>query len=129
MDTNTKTDTNTTVEANSTTEMTTTADTTNAGTTINVTMQDTTPAYTIQAKEKRVNKNIFVWVFAFLLGCFGVDRFVRGQVGLGILKILTLDCFGIWWTVDFIIALVKAYSSNHFGDEKEMLFINGKYAR
>ena len=31
--------------------------------------------------EKRVNKHVFAWVFCFLLGELGVDRFVRGQVG------------------------------------------------
>ena len=29
--------------------------------------------------EKRVNKHVFAWVFCFLLGELGVDRFVRGQ--------------------------------------------------
>ena len=30
--------------------------------------------------EKRINKHVFAWVFCFLLGELGVDRFVRGQV-------------------------------------------------
>ena len=38
--------------------------------------------------EKRFNKNLFVWVFAFLLGELGIDRFMRGQVGLGVLKLI-----------------------------------------
>ncbi len=32
---------------------------------------------------KTMNKHVFVWVMCFLLGNLGVDRFVRGQIGLG----------------------------------------------
>ena len=82
-----------------------------------------------QAKETKINKHVFVWVGAFLFGGFGVDRFMRGQIGLGICKILfgwlTL---GIWELVDFIIALVKVYGSA-FGSVDDVTFINGKYAK
>ena len=80
------------------------------------------------AKETRVNKHIFAWVFNFLLGYLGIDRFIRGQIGLGILKLLTVGGFGFWSFIDWVIALVKAYGSA-FGAEEDLLFINGKYAR
>lgn len=84
---------------------------------------------TIVAKEKSLNKHVFVWVGAFLFGGLGVDRFMRGQVGLGIVKLLfgwlTL---GIWALIDFIIGLVKVYGQA-FGQEENVLFVNGKYAR
>ena len=76
--------------------------------------------------EKRINKHVFVWVFTFLIGGLGVDRFVRGQIGLGVLKLLTGGGCGIWALVDWIIALIKAYGSAYAGSE-EFVFENGKY--
>lgn len=50
---------------------------------------------------KTVNKHFFVWLGSFLFGGFGVDRFMRGQVGVGICKLLfNWAIFGIWSFVD-----------------------------
>ena len=76
--------------------------------------------------EKRINKHVFVWVFTFLIGGLGVDRFVRGQIGLGVLKLLTGGGCVIWALVDWIIALIKAYGSAYAGSE-EFVFVNGHY--
>ena len=59
---------------------------------------------------RRYNKHIFTWIYSMLLGMYGVDRFVRGQIGLGLLKIFTFGGFGMWYLVDLIIAIVKSYS-------------------
>lgn len=78
---------------------------------------------------KTINKHVFVWVMTFLVGGLGVDRFVRGQIGMGVLKLLVgWLTFGIWWLVDWIIAMVKAYGEA-FSNQEELVFINGKYAR
>ncbi len=78
--------------------------------------------------EKRIDKNIFTWVFAFLLGELGVDRFVRGQIGLGVLKLITVGGCGIWALIDWIIAMMKAYGEA-YGAEQEFVFIDGQYSK
>lgn len=79
---------------------------------------------------RKINKHIFVWVGCFLFGEFGVDRFLRGQIGLGICKFLfgwlTL---GIWPLADWIIGLSKAYG-NSYGNVEDITFdANGKYLK
>ena len=88
--------------------------------------------------ERSINKHVFVWIGTFLLGGIGVDRFMRGQVGLGILKLLL--CSTGWWfflvggfigsiwvLADFIIGVVKAYGGA-YGDTENITFDeNGNY--
>lgn len=78
---------------------------------------------------RRCNKHVFVWLFTFVLGEFGVDRFYRGQIGLGILKFITAGGLGMWFLADFIIAAIKAYSNSAFGPDEDVIFINGHYAK
>ena len=56
---------------------------------------------------RKINKIAYI-LLTFFLGFLGVHRFMRGQVGLGILMLLFgWLTFGIWWLVDFIISLTK----------------------
>ena len=89
----------------------------------------TETSYAPRNDEKRINKHVFVWGFAFICGSISVDRFYRGQIGLGILKML-FGC-GIWQLVDLIIAINEAYSSKHFGNEEDIGFhaLSGKYLK
>ena len=79
--------------------------------------------------EKRFNKHMYVWVFTWLLGGLGIDRFMRGQTLYGVLKLITVGGCGVWALIDWIIALMKAYGANAFGAEEEIVFIDGLYAK
>jgi hypothetical protein len=56
---------------------------------------------------------IVTWLFSWLLGMFGVDRFYLGKIGTGILKLITFGGLGIWWLVDLILVLAGAVRSRH----------------
>ena len=64
---------------------------------------------------REVSKVLYI-LMCFFFGNLGVHRFLRGQVGLGILMIITIGCFGIWTLIDFIISLVKlgSYQGDNF---------------
>ena len=74
--------------------------------------------------EKRVDKIVFTVVGCWLLGVIGVDRFMRGQVGLGILKLITGGAMGVWALIDLIIAITK-FSKY----DKEFVFIDKKWQK
>lgn len=73
--------------------------------------------------EKRINKHLLTWLGCFFFGYLGVDRFMRGQIGLGILKLLTLGAIGVWSLIDWIIALTKLGQY-----EDDFVFIDGRWA-
>ena len=59
-------------------------------------------------KKKEVKVNwILCLVMSVLFGELGVDRFIMGKVGTGLLKLFTFGGIGIWWLVDVILIATK----------------------
>lgn len=54
-----------------------------------------------------------VLVVSLFLGELGIDRFILGEVGAGILKLITAGGFGIWYIVDWFIIMDKTRNYNY----------------
>ena len=55
-------------------------------------------------------KAIYLLVGTFLswsVGYFGADRFYKGEVALGLLKLITFGGFFIWWIIDAFLWTTK----------------------
>ena len=55
---------------------------------------------------------VLVWVVSFFFGYLGIDRFLVGSVGAGVVKLLTCGGFGLWWLIDLFIIAGKAKENN-----------------
>ncbi|MDP3734518.1 MAG: NINE protein [Nanoarchaeota archaeon] len=55
---------------------------------------------------------VLTLIMSIIFGGLGVDRFIMGHIGLGLLKLLTLGGLGIWWLIDLILIATK-YKFKH----------------
>jgi TM2 domain-containing membrane protein YozV len=56
---------------------------------------------------KRKVNWVLTLVMSVLFGSLGVDRFIMGHIGLGILKLITAGGCGVWAIIDIILIATK----------------------
>ena len=67
-------------------------------------------------EEQNIKSKTVLVILSFLgLGILGIDRMYAGQIGLGVLKLLTLGGLGIWAFIDWIFVLINAISKSEQG--------------
>lgn len=54
-----------------------------------------------------------ILILSILVGSLGVDRFILGDTGMGVLKLLTCGGVYVWWIVDMISAQDRAKEYNY----------------
>ena len=42
-------------------------------------------------------------ILSWSIGFLGADRFYKGEMGLGVLKLVTFGGLGVWWFIDAVI--------------------------
>ena len=52
-------------------------------------------------------------IFSVVVGVLGIDRFMLGDVGLGVLKLLTCGGLYIWFIVDWFMVMNRAKEINY----------------
>lgn len=54
-----------------------------------------------------------MFLVSFFLGSLGIDRFMLGETGLGVIKLLTIGGCGIWTIIDWITVMDKTRQYNY----------------
>ena len=69
--------------------------------------------FLFQAQYGAVRKDrTLILVLSIFFGGLGIDRFVVGDIGMGILKLVTGGIFGILWVIDWFLIMGRVDDVN-----------------
>lgn len=51
-------------------------------------------------------------ILSIIIGSWGIDRIYVGDMGLGILKLITCGGCGVWWLVDLFLIMERTKEKN-----------------
>lgn len=66
----------------------------------------------IQFQAASLKDPVMMLIVSILGGHFGIDRFVLGDVGLGVAKLLTCGGLGVWTVIDWFLIMGKTREAN-----------------
>jgi TM2 domain-containing membrane protein YozV len=81
--------------------------------------EEKSSAMSIMSSELK-KPTIYWFISFFFLGIVGIDRFAIGDIGMGLLKLLTLGGCGLLWLIDWFIITDRVKEKN-FGKFIEIL--------
>lgn len=56
---------------------------------------------------------IVMLIISIFVGALGIDRFMLGDIGLGILKLITCGGLGVWTIIDWFLIMDKTKEKNY----------------
>jgi TM2 domain-containing membrane protein YozV len=69
---------------------------------------ETAMIYLAQLKDPTISL-----ILSLVVGAYGVDRFYLGDIGLGVLKLITCGGAGIWWLIDLFFVMDNTRQKNY----------------
>lgn len=74
----------------------------------------TTMSYSeVQVVFMQMKDPIISLILSIVVGSLGIDRFYIGDIGLGVIKLITCGGLYIWWLIDMFLIMGKTRMRNY----------------